>query len=162
MVYGFLVILVVMIFAQHWVLRPLSKIKASLALGKIEPVNYLLKDDAEFWQIARLVRQSFSDQNKLTTSLDERARLGRDLHYGVIQTLYATGMTMTSIRRHIRQKPEIADDCKGFSPDEASSSSLGIRNFYERAQELHATLDIDSRPNNGARIIFLLPQLSKL
>ena len=270
--YGFLVILVVIIFTQRWVLRPLSKIKTSLALGKIEPVSYLLDDDAEFGQIARLVRQSFSDQNKLTTSLDERARLGRDLHDGVIQTLYATVMKMTSIRRHIRQKPEIAeelidqtrselnatirdvrhfishlepeeavslsfedavtsllefmqggrdinfttnvdtrladeipveiranllqiireatsnairhgecrnitvtliseqekirleiaDDGKGFSPDEASSSGLGIRNFYERAQELHATLDIDSRPNHGARIIFLLPQLSKL
>jgi len=270
--YGFLVILVVMIFAQHWVLRPLSKIKASLALGKIEPVNYLLKDDAEFGQIARLVRQSFSDQGKLTASLDERARLGRDLHDGVIQTLYATGMTMTSIRRHIRQKPEvaeelidqtrserkatirdvrhfisrlepedavslsfedavtsllefmqggrdinfttnvdthladeipveiranllqiireatsnairhgecrnitvtliseqdkirleIADDGKGFCPVEATKSGLGIHNFHERAQELHAALDIDSQPNHGARIIFLLPLFSKL
>ncbi len=270
--YGLLVILVVVVFAQHWVLRPLSKIKSSLALGKIEPIKYLLNDEAEFGQIARLVRRSFSDQDKLTESLDERARLGRDLHDGVIQTLYATGMTMTSIRRHIRQKPEIAeelidqtrselnatirdvrhfisrlepeeevstsfedavtsllefmqggrdinfttnvdtsladqipveiradllqiireatsnairhgecrnitvtladeqenirleitDDGKGFSPDKALHSGLGIHNFRERAQELHAKLDIDSLPNHGARIIFLLPPLSKL
>ena len=269
--YGFMVILVVMIFTQRWVLGPLAKIKASLALGTVEPVKYLLTDEAEFGQIARLVRQSFSDQNKLTKSLDERARLGRDLHDGVIQTLYAVGMTMTSIRRHIRQKPEvaeelidqtrselnatirdvrhfisrlepedavplsfedavtsllefmqggrdisfstevdadladqipveiranllqiireatsnairhgecrnikvslinekeyirleIADDGKGFCPLSASKSGLGIHNFHERAQELQATLDIDSQPDHGARIIFLLPPLSK-
>jgi len=269
LIYGILVILVVILFTQHWVLRPLGQIKASLALGKIEPVNSLLKDDAEFGQIARLVRQSFSDQGKLTASLDERARLGRDLHDGVIQTLYATGMTMTSIRRHIRKNPEvaeelidqtrselnatirdmrhfisrlepeeslspsfgdavtsllefmqggrdinfatevdtrladeipveiranllqiireavsnairhgecrnlkvtlikeqekirleIADDGTGFCPGEASTSGLGIHNFRERAQELNATLDIDSQPNQGARIIFLLSPL---
>lgn len=270
--YGSLVILVVMFFTQHWVLRPLSKFKTSLALGTVEPIEYLLQDDAEFGQIARLVRQSFSDQDKLTESLDERARLGRDLHDGVIQTLYAVGMTMTSIRRQIRRNPEaaeelidqtrselnatirdvrhfisrlepeeavtisfadaitsllefmqggrdvnfstnvdadladqipveiranllqiireatsnairhgechhikvtlinesknirleIADDGKGFCPLEASKSGLGIHNFHERAQELNATLDIDSLPHHGARIIFLLPPLSKL
>ncbi len=43
----------------------------------------------------------------LTQSQDERARLGRELHDNICQTLYAVSLTLESIRRKITATPEI-------------------------------------------------------
>jgi len=43
----------------------------------------------------------------LSQSQDERARLGRELHDNICQTLYAVSLTLESIRRKITATPEI-------------------------------------------------------
>jgi len=48
-------------------------------------------------------------QQLLTQSLDEKIRLGRDLHDGIIQSLYAVGLTLESVRALVKQQPEEAD-----------------------------------------------------
>lgn len=48
-------------------------------------------------------------QQLLTQSLDERIRLGRDLHDGIIQSLYAVGLTIESVRPLVRSNPPEAD-----------------------------------------------------
>ena len=48
-------------------------------------------------------------QRLLTQSLEEQVRLGRDLHDGIIQSLYAVGLTLESVRALLRTDPAEAD-----------------------------------------------------
>ncbi|MEY4939428.1 MAG: hypothetical protein RIQ93_1163 [Verrucomicrobiota bacterium] len=48
-------------------------------------------------------------QRLLSQSLDEKMRLGRDLHDGIIQSLYAVGLTLESVRELMRSDPGEAD-----------------------------------------------------
>jgi signal transduction histidine kinase len=104
---------------QFWVLRPLQQISYSLAVDNPRTVEALSQQRHELGQIAQLVRTSFDQRNSLKRenaertqaqealqrtehalrqTLDQRSRLGRDLHDGVIQSLYAAGMGLAGIR----------------------------------------------------------------
>ncbi len=48
--------------------------------------------------------------NELNRSLEEKVRLGRNLHDGMIQSLYALGLTLEAVRTLIRTDPAIADE----------------------------------------------------
>jgi signal transduction histidine kinase len=48
-------------------------------------------------------------QQLLTESLDEKIRLGRDLHDGIIQSLYAAGLTLESVRSLLKSDPPEAE-----------------------------------------------------
>lgn len=48
-------------------------------------------------------------QQLLAQSLQEKIRLGRDLHDGIIQSLYAVGLTLESVRALIKSDPEEAN-----------------------------------------------------
>jgi signal transduction histidine kinase len=48
-------------------------------------------------------------QQLLTQSLDEKIRLGHDLHDGIIQSLYAAGLTLESVRTLVKQNPDEAE-----------------------------------------------------
>ena len=48
-------------------------------------------------------------QQLLTQSLDEKIRLGRDLHDGIIQSLYAAGLTLESVRALVKANPDEAE-----------------------------------------------------
>jgi signal transduction histidine kinase len=48
-------------------------------------------------------------QRLLAQSLEEKIRLGRDLHDGIIQSLYAVGLTLESVRGLLRADPAEAD-----------------------------------------------------
>jgi signal transduction histidine kinase len=48
-------------------------------------------------------------QQLLTQSLDEKIRLGRDLHDGIIQSLYATGLTLETVRPLVKSNPDEAE-----------------------------------------------------
>ena len=48
-------------------------------------------------------------QQLLTQSLDEKIRLGRDLHDGMIQSLYAAGLTLESVRSLLKTNPAEAE-----------------------------------------------------
>jgi signal transduction histidine kinase len=48
-------------------------------------------------------------QQLLTQSLDEKIRLGYDLHDGIIQSLYAAGLTLESVRALVKSNPDEAD-----------------------------------------------------
>ena len=48
-------------------------------------------------------------QQLLTQALDEKIRLGRDLHDGIIQSLYAAGLTLESVRTLVKRNPDEAE-----------------------------------------------------
>jgi signal transduction histidine kinase len=87
------------------VLRPLALIGESLEKNSVEPLAGVSAGLPEFARIADLVRRSFRQQEALRHEIDERARLGRDLHDGVIQNLYATGMGIAHGARLIANDP---------------------------------------------------------
>ncbi len=60
--------------------------------------------------VRRLAEEDASlKQQMLTQSLDEKIRLGRDLHDGIIQSLYAAGLTLESVRALVKSNPDEAE-----------------------------------------------------
>jgi len=121
--YGLLVLGALALALHCWVLRPLARIRDSLASNDSAPAAPLSQEKSEFGRVAELVISSFEQRQSLQReieerrrteqtlarseatlreNLEERARLGRDLHDGVIQSLYAAGMGLAGIRTHLR------------------------------------------------------------
>jgi len=99
------------------VLRPLTRISDSLAHEDVSFISTLQQENTELGQVARLVGNSFAQRQALQReneertraelalrkseelvrrSLELRARLARDLHDGVIQSIYAAGLGLES------------------------------------------------------------------
>ena len=117
--FGFLLVTAMGLSLQQWVLRPLANINTSLAQGDSRSIQALRANQDEFGRIARLIEETHTQQHRLRQeiekrqrsehalqsseeqlrhTLEERIRLGRDLHDGVIQSLYATGMGLAGVR----------------------------------------------------------------
>jgi len=117
--FGLLLLIATVVALQQWVVRPLRQISDSLAREDARVVASLESDTSEFGEVARLVRSSFAQRDALAgeiterkrtqeslekteldlrRSMEERVRLGRDLHDGIIQSLYAAGMGLAGIR----------------------------------------------------------------
>lgn len=132
--YGTLAILIVVFFVQRWIIQPLNRIGGSLATGDIEPLHALLNEKSELGRVAGLVKTSFSNQERLHAALEDRARLGRDLHDGVIQTLYATGMSLTSVRASLRHDPDAAEHLIDQTRREINATIREVRNFITQLE----------------------------
>lgn len=115
--FGLLVIIALWLGVRLWVLQPLDRISESLVSGDLGPIQPLRGDQNELGRVARLVESSFEQKAALQReiaergraetalreselqvrrSLELRARLARDLHDGVIQSIYAAGLGMES------------------------------------------------------------------
>lgn len=65
----------------------------------------------------------------LNQALEEKIRLGRDLHDGVIQSLYAAGLTLESAQRLVAQNPAKAQQHFDQSRDLINRGITDIRNY---------------------------------
>jgi signal transduction histidine kinase len=122
-VFGLLVIASLGLSLHRWVLQPLERIGESLAQEKLEPIRPVLAERTELSRVAQLIETSFEQKSELRReiedrrraeealrqseaalreTIDERARLGRDLHDGVIQSIYAAGMGLAAARSLMR------------------------------------------------------------
>ena len=113
---GIIGILALVIGLRLWVVKPFEKITESLRAHNAAAIEELLRSESELGQIAKLVKEHFASQAALRRSeqaasraLDERVRLGRELHDGVIQSIYAAGMGLTALRAEIHKRPESAE-----------------------------------------------------
>lgn len=127
--FGILLFLLLTFGLHRWVLAPLNSIGDSLATKRPEALDPILNSKSEMGDIARMVCESFDQQNmlereiivrraaeaalqksqaELRKNIQDRARLGRDLHDGVIQTLYATGMSLSGVRSLLLTNPKEA------------------------------------------------------
>ncbi|MCF7687111.1 MAG: hypothetical protein K9N01_02300 [Cephaloticoccus sp.] len=129
LIYGVLAIGTSMFFAQLWVLQPLKLISKSLTLSDTGPLEHLLREKSEMGRVANLVKTAFQNRVDLREALDERARLGRDLHDGVIQTLYASGMSLAGIQATMRQNPAEAEQLIDQTRRELNATIRDVRNF---------------------------------
>jgi signal transduction histidine kinase len=115
MVFGVLTILALGLALQTWVLRPLRRISDSLARSDPTALETLNQEKTELGRIAQLVEFSFAQQRALRESeetlrrtLEERARLGWNLHDGIIQSLYAAGMGLAGVRALLQPDQHLA------------------------------------------------------
>lgn len=140
--FGIAMLTVTGLSLSRWVLAPLRQLGQSLESGRTEPLQTLHGKEDEFGHLARLVVQSFSQRavlkhemrersrmaeellmagNRLRESIELRNRLARDLHDGVIQSIYAAGLGLEGVRSVLRADPAGADQrlavCQGALND---------------------------------------------
>lgn len=117
LLFGLLVIATVWLGVHQWVLRPLRQVSRTLAHGDVAFIANLQHEQNELGGVARLITTSFEQKRALQheneerkraeqalrkseelvrRSLELRARLARDLHDGVIQSIYAAGLGLES------------------------------------------------------------------
>ncbi|MFH1496919.1 MAG: sensor histidine kinase, partial [Verrucomicrobiota bacterium] len=118
-IFGLCLVVTLGLSLQLWVLRPLGQIGDSLARHDTTPIRDLRHEHTELARVARLVESSFEQRAQLRQeiaertaaelalqrTLEERARLGRDLHDGVIQSIYAAGMGLAAAQSQLKAKP---------------------------------------------------------
>ncbi|MFT3784045.1 MAG: CHASE4 domain-containing protein [Nibricoccus sp.] len=98
----------VILCLHYWVLRPFRSISESLVTGKPELLQPVLTNRTEIGHIARLVRIHFAHHKALSETIEDRAQLARDLHDGVIQSIYAAGMGVAAAQALFKTDPEAA------------------------------------------------------
>ncbi len=128
--FGLAAIVMVLFGLARFVILPLGRLEESLGGGTATPLAPLLRDPGEFGRLARLVETSFAHQAALQSEIEERrrveealrrseeavrrsaelkTRLARDLHDGVIQSLFAAGLGVEVAADSIRADPEAAE-----------------------------------------------------
>ena len=119
LLFGLCLIASLAVSLHQWVLQPLGWITDSLARQDTAPIQPLLRARTELTRVARLIVTSFEHREQLRReiaerrhaeaelqrTLEERARLGRDLHDGVIQSIYAAGLGLAAARKKLPTDP---------------------------------------------------------
>jgi signal transduction histidine kinase len=77
----------------------------------------------------RAEEDALLNQRRLSHSLQEKIRLGRDLHDGIIQSLYAVGLTLESARNLARTDPAEADRRLGQCLDSLNTTIREVRTY---------------------------------
>jgi signal transduction histidine kinase len=128
---------------HSWVLRPLGWITESLARQDTAPITPLLAQNNELTRVARLIQSSFEHreqlrreiaerrhaETELQRTLQERARLGRDLHDSVIQSIYAAGMGLVAARKLTAANPAEAEARLAQVGDLLNDTIRDVRDF---------------------------------
>jgi signal transduction histidine kinase len=171
-VFGLLVMGALALSLHEWVLKPLSVIGDSLVRQDAAPLQPLIAMRNELSRIARRVEISFAQQKELRREVEERARLGRDLHDGIIQSIYAAGMGLAAARTLIASDPteashridqvraalnetirDVRNFITGLEPEALQRRSFGaavagLFEFFQTAGPADGTLDIDENVAN--------------
>ena len=148
--FGLLVIVSLGLSLQRWVLQPLERIGESLATERRDPIQPLLKENNELSRVAQLIESSFEQkaalrreveerrraeealrqsETALRETLEERARLGRDLHDGVIQSIYAAGMGLAAARSQLQTESGEAEQRIDQVRNALNETIRDLRNF---------------------------------
>ena len=128
-----------------------------LAFANVTQGNALVRER----DVRQRTEENLQLQQKLVSqTLDEKIRLGRDLHDGTIQSLYATGLVLESMRELLQRDPEeaarrldtalktindtivsVRSHITGLSPDNVRRGSL-LAALKTVAEELRAGRDV--------------------
>lgn len=119
---------------RAWVLRPLSLIGRSIATDDDQALAPLQTQGDEIGGLARLVGDAQDQRVLLREALDERVRLGRDLHDGAIQRIYSCGMNLASARSLVKSDPAAADRILGDSLGHMNEMIAELRAFIHRLE----------------------------
>ncbi len=140
-------------FVQRWIRQPLRLISTSLATDRPEIVAPLQQSQDEFAHIADLIRsvsvqrlalrrevedRTYAEQ-ELRRAIVERTALGRDLHDGVIQSIYATGMTLQGVGPLLHSDPAEAQQRLATCVEALNRTIAQLRSYI-------AGLEADSTP----------------
>jgi signal transduction histidine kinase len=99
----------VFIFLHFSILKPFEIVTQSLVSNNPDVLKPLINNPTEIGHIARLVRIHFAQLRTLNETMEDKAQLARDLHDGVIQSIYASGLGIATAQAHLRTDPAAAD-----------------------------------------------------
>jgi signal transduction histidine kinase len=116
------------------VLQPLKLIRDSIAQDDDHILTPLQSKRDEIGLLAVLVGEAQDQRLLLREALDERVRLGRDLHDGAIQKIYSFGMNTASARGLLRTDPVAADKMLGQSLGVVNEVIGELRTFIHRLE----------------------------
>ncbi len=85
--------------------------------------------DRERDERRRAEEDALLNQRRLSQSLEEKIRLGRDLHDGIIQSLYAVGLTLESARDLARTDPAESDRRLDQCRDSLNATIREVRTY---------------------------------
>ncbi len=86
----------------------------------------------------RAQEEAYVNQVRLNQALEEKIRLGRDLHDGIIQSLYATGLTLENARNLIGSQPAEAATRLDQSIGLLNAAIRDVRNYISGLTPDHA------------------------
>lgn len=143
LLFGLCLIASLAVSLHQWVLRPLGWITDSLSRQDTAPIQPLLRARTELTRVARLIVTSFEHREQLRRevaerrnaeaalkkTLEERARLGRDLHDGLIQSIYAAGMGIAAARKRVSADPAAAERHLAQVADVLNDTIREVRDF---------------------------------
>jgi signal transduction histidine kinase len=155
-------------FVHLWVRRPLWLIERSLVSGRADFVAPLERRRDEFAHVAQLVRTVSEQRRELSREVQERAHvetelrhaiaertaLGRDLHDGVIQSIYAIGMALQGIGPLVRDAPEEAQRRIEACVDGLNRTITQLRSYIAGLEE-----DEDAAPSLADGLQRLLQEM---
>ncbi len=87
----------------------------------------------------RAEQEAYLNQVRLNQALEEKIRLGRDLHDGIIQSLYATGLTLENVRDLVTARPDEAVRRLQRSIDLLNAAIRDVRNYISGLKPDHAS-----------------------
>lgn len=113
--FGILGITAVVFSVSKWVVQPLRQLDACLSTGGAQPILSLRNQQDEFGQLARQLTKSFEQRDalriteeNLRQAVELQGRLARDLHDGIIQSIYATGIGLEIAQKQLVTDPDAA------------------------------------------------------
>ncbi len=178
--FGLLVMTALTLAVRRWVLRPLTMISQSLTQRDPAPIRPLLAQRDEFAPVARLVEAAFADQAELERQIAERrraeeklqtseadlrdavelrSRLARDLHDTVIQSIYAAGLGLESVRNQLAKYPAEADERVRHCMDSLNDTIRQIRRYIN---DLEPDATIQPRQQFAAAVRALTTTMREL
>jgi len=148
---GAAVLVLIFLGVYFWVLTPLRRFTQSLEDHRLDAARDLLPRQDEYGRLARLMEQSFQQRDALTREIEERRRaesalqqseeslraalelrqrLARDLHDGVIQSIYAAGLGLETLRGDLRGGAPAAAEAKLDAAQRSLNQTIAeVRNF---------------------------------
>ncbi len=81
------------------------------------------------WAGIAIQNALLQQQSKHIAVLEERERIGMDLHDGVIQSLYSLGLTLDYVKAIMDEDPEESMEKLNYATDGINSTIIDIRNY---------------------------------
>jgi len=135
-VFGALNFLVIALTGMLWFIRPLQQLNRGLVSGQRETLVPLISRSDEFGDVAKRLAGSFIQRDalqeseaRLLHSIELRARLARDLHDGIIQSIYAAGLGLESLTKLRATDPAAADRRLASCQQMLNETLWQVRNF---------------------------------
>ncbi len=84
--------------------------------------------------------------------------IAREAFSNIARHAGASSVTVSLARERDRFRMDIADDGRGFDPDHTTHDGhYGLANMRDRAEALGGSIELDSQPSGGTRIIVRIP-----
>lgn len=150
--FGGTMIAFIAVALSRWVLQPLRQLEQGMTRQSVEPLGTMAREADVFGRLAALVKDSAEQRRALETEVEERrrmesalrrsqeelrnsahlrARLARDLHDGVIQSIYAAGLGLEGMRATLRTDPAAAELRLNAAQASLNQTIREVRSFIQ-------------------------------